>query len=142
MSKIKFLFLIITVILIFATAITPVFAHSGRTDSNGGHKDNSTGEYHYHHGHPAHQHPNGKCPYEFSTEQINEETAAKNNNKKFGFVGFLIAAALFGAAALLVYVKWFWESIKFSENQITIAKIVLIVLWVWFTIAFGMNVCF
>lgn len=46
-------------------------AHSGRTDSNGGHTDHSTGEYHYHHGYPAHQHTdkNGDgipdCPYDF-----------------------------------------------------------------------------
>jgi hypothetical protein len=41
-----------------------VFAHPGRTDSDGGHYDHSTGEYHYHHGYPAHQHPNGVCPYD------------------------------------------------------------------------------
>lgn len=38
-------------------------AHSGRTDKNGGHYDRSTGDYHYHHGYPAHQHPGGICPY-------------------------------------------------------------------------------
>lgn len=38
-------------------------AHSGRTDSDGGHYDRSTGEYHYHHGMSAHQHPGGVCPY-------------------------------------------------------------------------------
>lgn len=38
-------------------------AHSGGTDANGGHIDSSTGEYHYHHGYSAHQHPNGVCPY-------------------------------------------------------------------------------
>lgn len=38
--------------------------HPGRTDEDGGHTDSSTGEYHYHHGFPAHQHPDGKCPYE------------------------------------------------------------------------------
>lgn len=41
-----------------------VFAHSGRTDSSGGHYNHSTGEYHYHHGYPAHQHTGGACPYE------------------------------------------------------------------------------
>lgn len=47
----------------------PASAHSGRTDSNGGHYDHSTGEYHYHHGYPEHQHYdiNGDgvkdCPY-------------------------------------------------------------------------------
>ena len=38
-------------------------AHSGRTDANGGHWNRKTGEYHYHHGYPAHQHPGGVCPY-------------------------------------------------------------------------------
>lgn len=41
----------------------PASAHSGGTDSNGGHYNHSTGEYHYHHGYPAHQHINGVCPY-------------------------------------------------------------------------------
>lgn len=44
------------------------FAHSGRTDSNGGHRDNKNksglGSYHYHcGGHPAHLHTKGVCPY-------------------------------------------------------------------------------
>ena len=38
--------------------------HSGGTDGDGGHYDHSAGEYHYHHGYPAHQHPNGECPYD------------------------------------------------------------------------------
>ncbi|WP_367565502.1 YHYH domain-containing protein [Lacrimispora sp.] len=43
-------------------------AHSGRTDANGGHRDNQNksglGSYHYHcGGYPAHLHPNGVCPY-------------------------------------------------------------------------------
>ena len=42
-------------------------AHSGRTDSSGGHRDNKNksglGSYHYHcGGYPAHLHTNG-CPY-------------------------------------------------------------------------------
>ena len=47
----------------FAVLSVTCFAHSGRTDANGGHWDNSAGEYHYHHGHPAHDHPGGVCPY-------------------------------------------------------------------------------
>lgn len=43
-------------------------AHPGRTDANGGHYDSSTGEYHYHHGYPAHQHTNGICPYDFDDQ--------------------------------------------------------------------------
>lgn len=44
--------------------ITCASAHPGHTDAAGGHWDSSTGEYHYHHGYPAHQHENGICPYE------------------------------------------------------------------------------
>lgn len=57
------------------TLTTYTSAHSGRTDSNGGHLDHSTGEYHYHHGYPAHDHydidgDNIKdCPYEFSSKK-------------------------------------------------------------------------
>lgn len=45
-----------------------VSAHSGRTDSSGGHRDNNNvsglGYYHYHcGGYPAHLHPGGVCPY-------------------------------------------------------------------------------
>lgn len=47
---------------------TTALAHSGRTDSNGGHKDNRNksglGGYHYHcGGYPAHLHTDGYCPY-------------------------------------------------------------------------------
>lgn len=51
-------------ILLFCTAS----AHAGRTDANGGHWDHSTGEYHYHHGYPAHQHTNGICPYDYNDQ--------------------------------------------------------------------------
>ena len=50
---------IITLVLL----VLPIQAHSGRTDSDGGHYNRSTNEYHYHHGYPAHDHPNGVCPY-------------------------------------------------------------------------------
>lgn len=48
--------LILLVILGCILITFPIAAHSGRTDSNGGHYDNSTGTYHYHHGYPAHRH--------------------------------------------------------------------------------------
>lgn len=51
-------------------------AHGGRTDSSGGHKDNKNvsglGSYHYHHGHEAHLHPGGVCPYDSSTSTVVE----------------------------------------------------------------------
>lgn len=42
---------------------TTALGHSGGTDEDGGHIDHSTGQYHFHHGYPAHQHPDGVCPY-------------------------------------------------------------------------------
>lgn len=57
-----------TVILLAISMLITVVAHSGRTDSSGGHKDNKNksglGSYHYHcGGYPAHKHSNGYCPY-------------------------------------------------------------------------------
>ena len=43
MKKLTVLFLVFTLAL-----ATPAFAHPGRTDSNGGHWDRSTGTYHRH----------------------------------------------------------------------------------------------
>jgi len=50
------------------------FAHGGSTDEYGGHVDWDNGEYHYHHGYPAHSHDGGYCPYEF------EDDADHTNN--------------------------------------------------------------
>ena len=60
-------------ILIVVSMQISVYSHSGRTDANGGHKDNQNksglGSYHYHcGGHPAHLHPNGVCPYSSSSK--------------------------------------------------------------------------
>lgn len=53
-------------LLLLILLCIPAAAHSGGTDENGGHIDHSTGEYHYHHGYPAHQHDGGVCPYNFA----------------------------------------------------------------------------
>lgn len=57
--------LIIFTILSFGLSAICAYAHSGSLDENGGHYDSLTGEYHYHHGYPAHQHIGDKCPYNF-----------------------------------------------------------------------------
>lgn len=57
---------IIFIVLILSIPLTSL-AHSGRTDSNGGHHDynnkSGLGSYHYHHGMGPHLHPGGVCPY-------------------------------------------------------------------------------
>lgn len=67
---------VIAILLVAITASSSLLAHSGRTDSNGGHKDNKNksglGSYHYHcGGYPAHLHDNGVCPYKSSGSSSN-----------------------------------------------------------------------
>ena len=57
-----------------------VSAHPGRTDSQGGHYDRDTGKYHYHHGYPAHQHPNGICPYENNEKETTTRKYYSNSD--------------------------------------------------------------
>ena len=62
------LLLFFTIISLLIGLTLSASAHSGRTDSSGGHKDNKNksglGYYHYHcGGYPAHLHKNGYCPY-------------------------------------------------------------------------------
>lgn len=77
---------------LFAMIIIQVasFAHSGRTDKYGGHKDNQNksglGSYHYHcGGYPAHLHTNGVCPYSgsgnSSSNSSNSSTKSNSTNK-------------------------------------------------------------
>lgn len=68
--------IVISVVSVLACSI---FLHSGRTDSSGGHYNRDTGEYHYHHGYPAHEHYDMNedgtvdCPYYFD-----DNTTQKN----------------------------------------------------------------
>lgn len=80
---VRFISICVFLILIIMCNIT--FAHSGRTDSNGGHRDNKNksglGSYHYHcGGHPAHLHINGVCPYSNnSATNTNEENTLNSS---------------------------------------------------------------
>lgn len=75
-------------VLMLSLVCIPTYAHPGRTDSNGGHTDHSTGEYHYHHGYPAHDHYDMDgdgildCPYDFvdKTKQTNGNSSRNNTN--------------------------------------------------------------
>jgi len=72
-------------IALFASAHIPVFAHTGKTDSNGGHTDYSTGDYHYHHGYPAHAHYDMNndgtidCPYDYD-DQTNHSSGSNSSS--------------------------------------------------------------
>lgn len=66
-KKVLFIFLFISPIFLLSPSSLLSEAHSGRTDSQGGHHDyknkSGLGSYHYHHGYPAHLHDGGVCPY-------------------------------------------------------------------------------
>lgn len=68
MKNKKIIFTSVTILIICLACVFNVFAHSGRTDSSGGHRDNKNssglGSYHYHcGGYPPHLHSGGVCPY-------------------------------------------------------------------------------
>lgn len=67
----KTISILLTILTIISIGVNS-YAHSGKTDSSGGHKDNNNksglGSYHYHcGGYPAHLHTNGVCPYSSSS---------------------------------------------------------------------------
>lgn len=80
----------ISVILSIVFAFSSMFmsfAHSGRTDASGGHKDNKNksglGSYHYHcGGYPAHSHTNGICPYKQKTSSNNATSSSNSSSAK------------------------------------------------------------
>lgn len=82
---------IILLLLICLLAITmPVaLAHSGRTDSSGGHHDyhnkSGLGDYHYHHGYSAHLHEGGVCPYQSSTSQSKSNYESSSSQTKINY---------------------------------------------------------
>ena len=90
-SKIKVVSILLIILSIISIG-TNLYAHSGRTDSNGGHKDNKNksglGSYHYHcGGNPAHLHPNGVCPYSSSkstTQSKSSTTSGSSTQSKSG----------------------------------------------------------
>ena len=76
-------------IVILIVSVLGVFAHSGRTDGAGGHRDNNNvsglGYYHYHcGGYPAHLHTNGRCPYKSggSSSSSNSYSSSSSTSKK------------------------------------------------------------
>lgn len=79
----KLLSLILCAVAIFSIPVI-VFAHPGRTDEYGGHYDWKTGEYHYHHGYPAHQHIDGYCPYDYDdqTDHSNHGGGVSNSTQE------------------------------------------------------------
>lgn len=132
----KKLFIILLIVLVFLLLLNFfVSAHSGKTDSNGGHYDHSTGEYHYHHGYPAHDHydmdGDGRkdCPYKFNNKTNSgsgssgkyEDRESKNNItfKQVIFavfalipIGFVSAGIVYMLSyLLLMIIQWICKNV-------------------------------
>lgn len=72
---------VVVLVLILVLMIPLVsLAHSGRTDSKGGHYDRQNGGYHYHHGYGAHQHPGGVCPYSKPSSSSNSSSSSSSSS--------------------------------------------------------------
>lgn len=85
-SKTKIISILLTITSIISIGAN-AYAHSGRTDANGGHKDNKNksglGSYHYHcGGHPAHLHTNGVCPYASNSSSSKTTPSSSSQSSK------------------------------------------------------------
>lgn len=82
----KIISILLTILAIISIGVNS-YAHSGKTDSNGGHRDNKNksglGSYHYHcGGHPAHLHTNGVCPYSSSSSSSKSSSSSSSSSTK------------------------------------------------------------
>lgn len=121
---------LISILVLFIVSCLPIFAsaHPGKTDANGGHNDRETGEYHYHHGHPAHDHYDIDgdgiidCPYNFvdmtgqnsgssssgsrrSTPTTTVPTESKSEVKNGNMDNFIIIVVMLAVCALVVRIQ-------------------------------------
>lgn len=99
----------LSVLLLSVSSVITVFAHSGRTDSSGGHRDNKNksglGSYHYHcGGYPAHLHNGGYCPY---TDVLPSSVTIKAEKTTLG-IGeeCSIDATVYPSNSCDTYVSW------------------------------------
>ena len=94
---------LLSIFLILTSITVTTFAHGGNTDGNGGHYNHSTGEYHYHHGYSAHQHPNGQCPYNFVDKTNHKSSNSSGITKKnTQTVDFNMIIGILGSISILL----------------------------------------
>ena len=146
--------LFFTIIFLFILCIT-VYAHPGRTDSNGGHYNRDTGEYHYHNGEHAGKNQDNDTytysysefvgptfSYDYGSNSYNsftvEETTTNNSYNSnsetisnfleilFGVFGCLIASLGITAIILSFFGRLFPEK-AFWKISVALLLVILIV---------------
>lgn len=113
-------------------------AHRGRTDSQGGHRDNKNksglGSYHYHcGGYEAHLHPGGVCPYSGGTAGANTSNSTGSTTSSAGSetgspesaavpdnISLVFDAAYYGEHNKDISDAIGWDSNQLLENFLTI----------------------
>ena len=125
----KMLHLLLCLMLCIACIPNVTLAHSGRTDSSGGHHDNKNksglGSYHYHcGGYPAHLHDDGYCPY---TDVLPSSVSVKAKKSTLG-IGetTTIAASVSPSNAVDTSVDWSNSNpdvVELDEHEGTIKAI-------------------
>ena len=115
--KVKKVFVCFLFICISLATVLTVFAHSGRTDANGGHWNHATGEYHYHSGKYA-----GK-----SNSSSNSSSSSSSNSKLEEWKARHSASSTASQeTSTKNYSKDIWEAIK---AIFIISAIVLFPFW-------------
>lgn len=115
---------IITILVVSISIIlmgVNVYAHSGRTDANGGHRDNKNksglGSYHYHcGGYPAHLHTNGVCPYSSASSKSSTSSSSSSTTKTTATVPSTIDVTE-------IQINENIESLEIGESQVLTATI-------------------
>lgn len=77
-------------LVVIGIMVVPAFAHPGGTDGSGGHYNRSTGEYHYHHGHSAHDHVDGVCPYDYD-DKTGERSGTSGSGSSYSYASYAVA---------------------------------------------------
>lgn len=102
MRKYKKFYILILIIYMLIIPIN-TFAHSGRTDSNGGHWDRSTGTYHYHNGTSVQQNSGGS--YQYNNSSDSNKILNNNSERKDSWY---IVENIFSVIFLIAIVGYMW----------------------------------
>ena len=144
--------------MILPMVVLVTSAHSGRTDGSGGHRNHSTGEYHYHHGYSAHDHydmdgdGHKDCPYDFddktdhNSDKIsdgtrNDITKHKSDSKQSQHKGLL--SAIYESLSLAIFI---WLPASYLISYITLSifkndKGCLVAIIIGAIVAIGVGIC-
>lgn len=142
----KYIKLTIFLFIFISMLSCVVFSHPGRTDSNGGHYNRATGEYHYHDG--TYEGQNNKYPSSSNDNNYLKKEQKEAESKKVGdFVAHLLLIAL--AIPILKFFKkfFYWLTCERTGDSINnhificyvIPIIISVIAWYCFTLIIKPN---